>query len=130
VADGTRRAAGLVALELCAHTRRPRQGVADMGDGYVTLLGLISHEYFHTWNVKRLQPRDFERIDYGRENHTRLPCVFEGFPPYYDPRPLLRAGLAELLAGDDARDTRIPDVAGHFDVVLLANRAARFTPAP
>ena len=25
-------------------------------EGYTTLLGLISHEYFHTWNVKRPAP--------------------------------------------------------------------------
>ena len=35
----------------------PRQ--ADPGDGYANVLGLISHEYFHTWNVKRLRPSKF-----------------------------------------------------------------------
>ncbi len=39
-------------------------------DGYTTLLGLISHEYFHTWNVKRLRPAEFARYDYDTENHT------------------------------------------------------------
>ncbi|MDP2416100.1 MAG: peptidase M61, partial [Hydrogenophaga sp.] len=37
-------------------------------DGYTTLLGLISHEYFHTWNVKRLRPVEFARYDYTQEN--------------------------------------------------------------
>jgi len=80
---------------ICARRQLPRQGVAQAGDGYVTLLGLISHEYFHTWNVKRMKPRDFERIDYGRENHTRLLWFFEGFTSYYDDLLLLRAGLID-----------------------------------
>jgi predicted metalloprotease with PDZ domain len=73
----------------------PRQGVSEASDGYVTLLGLISHEYFHTWNVKRLKPRDFEQIDFGRENYTRLLWFFEGFTSYYDDLLLLRAGLID-----------------------------------
>ncbi|MFN4103426.1 MAG: M61 family metallopeptidase [Tepidimonas sp.] len=65
------------------------------GDGYTTLLGLISHEYFHTWNVKRLRPREFTRYDYDRENPTELLWFFEGFTNYYDDLLLLRAGLID-----------------------------------
>ncbi|TSE26057.1 M61 family metallopeptidase [Tepidimonas aquatica] len=65
------------------------------GDGYTTLLGLISHEYFHTWNVKRLRPREFARYDYDRENHTELLWFFEGFTSYYDDLLVLRAGLID-----------------------------------
>ncbi|MEP7058262.1 MAG: PDZ domain-containing protein [Caldimonas sp.] len=71
---------------------------AEPGDGYVNLLGLISHEYFHTWNVKRMKPREFERYDYARENYTELLWFFEGFTSYYDDLFLRRAGLI-----DDAR---------------------------
>jgi len=53
-------------------------------DGYTTLLGLISHEYFHTWNVKRLRPAEFAQYDYTRENYTALLWFFEGFTSYYD----------------------------------------------
>jgi predicted metalloprotease with PDZ domain len=62
-------------------------------DGYTTLLGLISHEYFHTWNVKRLRPAEFKRYDYDRENHTELLWFFEGFTSYYDDLFLRRTGL-------------------------------------
>ncbi len=65
------------------------------GDGYTTLLGLISHEYFHTWNVKRLRPHEFRRYDYERENYTELLWFFEGFTSYYDDLLLLRAGLID-----------------------------------
>jgi predicted metalloprotease with PDZ domain len=80
---------------ICARRQLPRVGVAQASDGYVTLLGLISHEYFHTWNVKRLKPRDFERIDFSCENYTRLLWFFEGFTSYYDDLLLLRAGLID-----------------------------------
>jgi predicted metalloprotease with PDZ domain len=77
---------------LTARRNLPRVGVADAGDGYVGLLGLISHEYFHAWNVKRMRPREFERLDLGAENYTRLLWFFEGFTSYYDDLLLLRAG--------------------------------------
>jgi predicted metalloprotease with PDZ domain len=64
-------------------------------DGYTTLLGLISHEYFHTWNVKRLRPAEFTRYDYDAENHTELLWFFEGFTSYYDDLMLRRAGLID-----------------------------------
>ncbi|TSE37919.1 M61 glycyl aminopeptidase [Tepidimonas fonticaldi] len=77
--------------------RAPDQAPAPLraGDGYTTLLGLISHEYFHTWNVKRLRPREFTRYDYDRENPTELLWFFEGFTSYYDDLLLLRAGLID-----------------------------------
>ena len=61
-------------------------------EGYTTLLGLISHEYFHSWNVKRLRPAEFTTYDYSQENYTELLWFFEGFTSYYDDLLLLRAG--------------------------------------
>ncbi len=80
----------------------PQRGRGELSDGYVTLLGLISHEYFHTWNVKRMKPRDFAPYDYTRENYTELLWFFEGFTSYYDDLLLLRAGLI-----DEARYLRL-----------------------
>lgn len=73
----------------------PRLGQPEMTDGYVKLLGLISHEYFHTWNVKRLRPDVFARYDYEQENYTRLLWFFEGFTSYYDDLFLVRSGLID-----------------------------------
>jgi predicted metalloprotease with PDZ domain len=61
----------------------------------VTLLGLISHEYFHTWNVKHLRPAEFTHYDYASENYTQLLWFFEGFTSYYDDLLLRRAGLID-----------------------------------
>ncbi|MEO7547445.1 MAG: peptidase M61, partial [Ramlibacter sp.] len=73
----------------------PRIGDDRMGDGYLTLLGLVSHEYFHTWNVKRLRPAEFARYDYTGENYTQLLWFFEGFTSYYDDLLLRRAGVID-----------------------------------
>ena len=87
---------------LAPRRKLPRIGMAPVGgmldDGYADLLGLISHEYFHTWNVKRMRPTEFARLDYTQENYTELLWFFEGFTSYYDDLMLRRAGLV-----DDAR---------------------------
>jgi predicted metalloprotease with PDZ domain len=70
-------------------------GAAKQAVGYTTLLGLISHEYFHTWNVKRLRPKEFAEFDYSQENYTELLWFFEGFTSYYDDLLLRRAGLID-----------------------------------
>ena len=64
-------------------------------EGYTTLLGLISHEYFHTWNVKQLRPAEFAAYNYGAENYTQLLWFFEGFTSYYDDLLLHRAHLID-----------------------------------
>jgi len=89
----------------------PRLGQAEASDGYVQLLALFSHEYFHSWNVKRLRPAEFARYDYTRENYTELLWFFEGFTSYYDELILVRAGLI-----DEARYLRL--LAGHLSGVL------------
>ncbi|KAF1049864.1 M61 family metallopeptidase [Xylophilus sp.] len=80
---------------ICKRADLPRLGESHAGEGYTTLLGLISHEYFHTWNVKRLRPAEFARYDYEQENYTELLWFFEGFTSYYDDLLLRRAGLID-----------------------------------
>lgn len=80
---------------ICGRRDLPRQGEARQTEGYTTLLGLISHEYFHTWNVKRLRPAEFSGYDYDQENYTQLLWFFEGFTSYYDDLLLRRAGLID-----------------------------------
>ncbi len=77
---------------ICTRRDLPQLGARKQPEGYTTLLGLISHEYFHTWNVKRLRPAEFARYDYGQENYTELLWLFEGFTSYYDDLLLRRAG--------------------------------------
>jgi predicted metalloprotease with PDZ domain len=78
---------------MTARNDLPVLGRKDAGDGYRTFLGLVSHEYFHTWNVKRIKPAVFAPYDLRRETHTELLWVFEGFTSYYDDLMLVRAGV-------------------------------------
>ena len=80
---------------ICHRKDLPRVGEPKVSEGYTTLRGLISHEYFHTWNVKRLRPAEFEKYDYTQENYTELLWFFEGFTSYYDDLLLRRAGLLD-----------------------------------
>jgi predicted metalloprotease with PDZ domain len=61
--------------------------------GYNGFLGLVAHEYFHLWNVKRIRPAALGPFDYERENYTTLLWVAEGFTSYYDKLLLRRANL-------------------------------------
>ena len=80
---------------ICGRRDLPRVGEAKTSEGYTTLLGLISHEYFHTWNVKQLRPFELARYDYTQENYTELLWFFEGFTSYFDDLLLRRAGLMD-----------------------------------
>ncbi|GAA4356438.1 M61 family metallopeptidase [Kangiella marina] len=53
-------------------------------DTYQTFLDLCSHEYFHTWNVKRIKPAEFLPYDTQNESYTELLWAFEGITSYYD----------------------------------------------
>ncbi|MBM2767885.1 M61 family metallopeptidase [Burkholderia anthina] len=78
---------------ICNRTDLPVKGRPDTTEGYRTYLGLCSHEYFHTWNVKRIKPAAFVPYDLARENYTSLLWLFEGFTSYYDDLMLVRSGL-------------------------------------
>ena len=83
---------------LCSRADLPWVGMNEATDGYRQFLGLCSHEYFHTWNVKRIKPAAFVPYDLSRENYTRLLWAFEGFTSYYDDLMLLRSGR---ISGQD-----------------------------
>jgi predicted metalloprotease with PDZ domain len=57
---------------------------------YLRFLSLVTHEFFHTWNVKSFRPRGIHPYDYQRENYTELLWVAEGTTSYYDDLMLVR----------------------------------------
>ena len=81
---------------ICRRDSLPQRGDDKPTDGYRTFLGLVSHEYFHSWNVKRIKPDAFTPYDLARENYTTLLWVFEGFTSYYDDMMLLRSERIDL----------------------------------
>jgi predicted metalloprotease with PDZ domain len=80
---------------ICARNDLPFDGMPSINDGYQTFLGLASHEFFHTWNVKRIRPKTFSSYDLDKEHNTRLLWIFEGFTSYYDDLFLARTGLID-----------------------------------
>lgn len=62
--------------------------------GYRTFLSLCSHEYFHSWNIKRLRPREFIPFDLSHEQYTEQLWFYEGVTSYYDDYLLHRTELS------------------------------------
>ena len=80
---------------MCARADLPRLTDAPdkIRDGYRNYLGLCSHEYFHSWNIKRIKPDAFTPYDLSVESHTEQLWAFEGITSYYDDLMLLRSGV-------------------------------------
>ncbi len=62
--------------------------------GIGSWLSLVSHEYFHLWNGKRLRPVQLGPFDYEHEAFTRSLWVVEGLTSYYQHIMLRRAGFS------------------------------------
>ncbi|NUN64042.1 M61 family metallopeptidase [Pseudanabaena biceps] len=62
-------------------------------ESYSQFLNLVAHEFFHTWNVKRIRPQALEKFDYDQENHTGSLWFSEGTTSYYDQIFPLRAQI-------------------------------------
>ncbi|MGZ3874955.1 MAG: M61 family metallopeptidase, partial [Mucilaginibacter sp.] len=57
------------------------------------LYSFLAHEYFHTYNVKRIRPIELGPFDYEKGNRTEMLWVSEGFTVYYEYLIVRRAGL-------------------------------------
>jgi predicted metalloprotease with PDZ domain len=75
---------------------------------YLSWLSLVSHEYFHAFNVKRLRPVELGPFDYEKEARTSGLWVSEGLTTYYGELIVARAGLA---SGKDY----LGRLSGHID---------------
>ncbi|MBU3578842.1 M61 family metallopeptidase [Polynucleobacter sp. 73C-SIWE] len=81
---------------LCRRDQIPQEDAPLDETAYREFLGLCSHEYFHAWLVKRIQPKAFQPYDLSKRNHTRLLWLFEGFTSYYDDLQLFRSKRIDL----------------------------------
>ena len=80
---------------------------------YRGFLGLIAHEYFHTWNVKQMRPSAIQPYDFSKEAYSKEYWIAEGTTSYYGPLLMLRAGygtaegyleaIANSVQGDRSR---------------------------
>jgi predicted metalloprotease with PDZ domain len=80
----------------------------------------VAHEFFHSWNVKRIRPRSLEPFDYERVNMSGELWFAEGFTDYYAPLVLKRAGLM-------SRDEFVRVMGNAVNTVLTAPGRAVFS---
>lgn len=86
---------------------------------YQNFLSVMSHEFFHVWNVKRIRPDALGPFDYTKENYTRLLWVAEGITDYYGHLMLRRAGLIteeEYLGGLSSMIDAVQSKPGRFEM--------------
>jgi predicted metalloprotease with PDZ domain len=62
---------------------------------YQKFMRLVSHEFFHVWNVKRIRPRVLGPFDYRSEQYTKALWIMEGLTQYYERIWCSRAGVAK-----------------------------------
>ena len=63
---------------------------------YINWLSLVAHEYFHTWNVKRIRPKGLGPFDYRTEANTSLLWLAEGLTSFMDELFVFRSDLIDL----------------------------------
>ncbi|MCH1930528.1 PDZ domain-containing protein [Shewanella sp. A25] len=80
---------------MCSRKDLPLSMTAPMNNDYRTYLSLCSHEYFHSWNVKRIKPECFLPYQLAAETYTPQLWAYEGITSYYDDFLTYRAGLVD-----------------------------------
>jgi predicted metalloprotease with PDZ domain len=91
------------------------------GSRYTAFLGLVAHEFFHLWNVKRIRPDALGPFDYENENYTRLLWVAEGATSYYEYVLMQRAGLvdvSDVLSSRASSFQALQNIPGRFETSL------------
>ena len=66
---------------------------AGLSGNAAKLIGTISHEFFHCWNIERIRPASLEPFDFTRANMNGELWFGEGFTNYYGDLILCRSGL-------------------------------------
>ncbi|WP_179415633.1 M61 family metallopeptidase [Mucilaginibacter sp. E4BP6] len=82
-------------------------------------LSTFAHEYFHSWNVKRIRPKSLEPFDFTHANMSNELWFAEGFTQYYGELALERAGFHSV---DDYTHT----LSGLINSILTSPGAAKF----
>jgi predicted metalloprotease with PDZ domain len=79
------------------------------------LLDTVAHEFFHSWNVERIRPRNLEPFDLERANMSSELWLAEGFTQYYGPLVMTRAGLTDVAAAASRLTELVDAVSIHGD---------------
>jgi len=95
------------------------QPVAKVSGNEVRLLGTFSHEYFHSWNVKRIRPKSLEPFNFEHADMSSELWFAEGFTQYYGELLLVRSGFHNV---DDYTRT----LGGLINQILNTPGAAKY----
>lgn len=63
---------------------------------YKELLGVSSHELYHSWNVKAIRPIEMQPYDFTKENYSHLGYLCEGVTTYLGDLYLLKSNVFNL----------------------------------
>jgi len=87
-------------------------GAELMGDKmYASLLGVSSHELYHTWNVKQIRPKALLPYDYTKENYSRMGYLYEGVTTYMGDLYLKRS---KVFSDEQFYKTQNENLQKHF----------------
>lgn len=78
---------------------------------YESLLGVSSHELYHTWNVKQIRPKELMPYDYSKENYSRMGYLYEGVTTYMGDLYLMRS---KVFSEEDFYKTQEENLLKHF----------------
>jgi predicted metalloprotease with PDZ domain len=65
-------------------------------ESYRTFLSLCSHEFFHTWHVKRIRPVELVQGSLANEVYTEQLWIYEGITSYYDDLLVQRSKIISI----------------------------------
>lgn len=84
---------------MCSKDMLPHHNTLEaISDAYQNFLSLCSHEFFHTWHVKRIKPDVFYNLSLQQEVYTEQLWLFEGITSYYDDLSLNTAQVVDEKA--------------------------------
>ncbi len=95
--------------------------IAKVEGNEVQMLSVFSHEYFHSWNVKRIRPKSLEPFNFEHANMSGELWFAEGFTQYYGELLLVRSGFHTV-------DEYTHTLGGLINAVLNTPGAAKYTP--
>ncbi|SJL82622.1 M61 family metallopeptidase [Vibrio palustris] len=79
----------------CSRNELPTSDDEPMSDDYRNYLTLCCHEYFHSWNVKRIKPAVFTPFNLQSETYTPQLWAYEGITSYYEELLTYRSGCVD-----------------------------------
>jgi predicted metalloprotease with PDZ domain len=94
---------------------------SSLASNVIGLLGTVSHEFFHAWNMERLRSAALEPFDFEEANMSGELWFGEGFTSYYDDLTMRRAGIL-----DDEQYLR--GLSGTIDAVVNGRGRRFFSP--